>query len=632
MVVNDFDVVARLSDHQANLLASRVTHFGALLALPTPRILSALLGSSFEPMRARWIARWADRLGGGNGPLPAIDLDADPANLGAILRRLEATGARHLFILGSRDQPGFARQLLCRWPYALNLSGLVTGTTDLPRHLSSFLHDDAAPVRVLDGGVARILPGATVPADVRLLLAAVDAGEDPQVVVDRLAQTGREVRAYARDPERLAGAGHGFLPPEALFTSPRGNRLRDTWRSYWAALGLEAFLREAALGLDSVLDARLAEPRPPVVPTSAARVFVVTGIDGAGKSSHSAALRDALVAAGSAVSVVKIYRHDPFLALADELSERTRHGAPLANFRVSRIVKLIDSLRIYRDQVRTALSRSDAVVFDRYTETHRAAAASQLGWNLSHHPSLTVFPQPDRVFWLRLDPREALRRISARGGRLSADEHLTGLDGYSQAFASLAVSPTDVILDAAAPWEVNADRIAREAGVSAVATSPHTPADLARQAPTRRSCLPVTAGHGDGEEVLGSDITSLVLMLREELGAEADGIPVGFWIEAYATQLVLDARTTTASSAVVSLWPGALRRMAAFVDLLVLEEVERLLEPLVTVRAWRPIVASSSATPWEMLSRSPTAQERLNEEYNDALAVVASQCGWRRPR
>ena len=35
-------------------------------------------------------------------------------------------------------------------------------------------------------------------------------------------------------------------------------------------------------------------------------------------------------------------------------------------------------------EIRPTLESCDALIFDRYTETHRAAAWSQLGWDLTH--------------------------------------------------------------------------------------------------------------------------------------------------------------------------------------------------------------------------------------------------------
>src|SRR5690606_10936282 len=111
---------------------------------------------------------------------------------------------------------------------------------------------------------------------------------------------------------------------------------------------------------------------------------------------------------------LKLYRQGAFLELAGELGARTRRGGPLAAFRVSRIIKLVDSLRVFREHMAPALRDCDVVVMDRYLETHVAAAESQLGWELSRHPALALFPRADRTICLGIPPAAALRRLSAR--------------------------------------------------------------------------------------------------------------------------------------------------------------------------------------------------------------------------
>jgi hypothetical protein len=266
------------------------------------------------------------------------------------------------------------------------------------------------------------------------------------------------------------------------------------------------------------------------------------------------------------------------------------------------------------------------VLFDRYTETHRAAAQSQLGWRLDEHALLAPYLAADRTFWLELDPAEALRRLELRGEPLSADEHAVGLAGYAEAFAAMATSPADVGLDARAPFAANAARIAATALPLTPAAGPREGPGLVTLAPaaTRAQPLEVAIGAGAGV-VLGGDIAVLAGWLRQQIGARADAVPLAFWVEAYAAQLVIDARTTGSGAAVVPLWPEALRRMPLFADLPVLDDLVHLVDAAVQVRALAPAAPSS---PWETLVPSPAARRRLQSEYEVALQAVARERGW----
>jgi thymidylate kinase len=485
------------------------------------------------------------------------------------------------------------------------------------------LHEDGPAIRTVGGA--------------RLVVAICDDA-DPNAIVAAARRDGTWAVAYARDPSRAAGAWHGFVPPAALYGTDAGNRVREIWRRYWAERGQAGAVRHAVLGLDPDLERRLAEPAG-VAPTARrARIFAVTGLDGAGKSTHAAALRAALEARGRRSRILKLYRQGAFLALADELSGRTRRGAPLAAFRVSRIVKLVDSLRVYRDQLRPALDSLDAVVLDRYTETHRAAAAAQLGWDLTQHPALALFPPADRAFWLRLDVDEAVRRLHARGGRLTADEHTVGLAGYAEAFRLMttpaAATPADVVLEADAPFAANAARIANEAltvvappaagAMRATTASPIAPAAAER---ARTHALPVDIGGAADGAVLGSEIAELAAMLRDRLGRAADGVTAAFWVEAYAAQLVLDARCAIAPNATIALWPAALRRMPLFANLVALDDLSRLLDAAVSVRSFTLASPAADAL-WTVIAPSPTARARLAAEYRDAVAAIAGERAW----
>ena len=186
------------------------------------------------------------------------------------------------------------------------------------------------------------------------------------------------------------------------------------------------------------------------------------------------------------------------------------------------------------------------------------------------------------------------------------------------------------MLDATAPFSENAVHIARaaEAAVgsrTSACTVPHL-APPPAAASRRTGPLPVYVGDDGASVALGRDIASLGTLLRREVGRVADGVPASFWIEAYAAQLILDARTTTAAHATVALWPSALRRMPTFSDLHTLDELTRLLDASVHVECWSPSAGDSL---WEIIAPSSTARSRLSAEYAEALVQVARERGWR---
>ncbi len=677
-MVEDLDVVARLSDHQANLEPPPARPRVALLALPSPPLLGLLLPERFARSRQRAIEALAAELGGGDGPAPVLDLDRDARPLDQALDDLSREGVETLTVIGARDQPGFARAVSARWPGALRAGPRPSQVSPLLRGQLAPLMDDPAPVVGLGQGVVRVRPGAPIPTEAEVVLAALDDEGDPLAFADS-----PRVRPYALDPGRVVAPWSGFLPPAGLHGTSRGQELRDRWGRYWRGLGEPAAVRRAALGLDPLLERRLAADRGrtnlplPLRSPARAKIFAITGLDGSGKTTHASNLVRQIEDEVGRCVPIKIYRQGPFLELANELSGRTRRGAPLAAFRVSRLVKLIDSLRVYRDLLRPALAECAAVVMDRYVETHVAAAESQLGWDLRRHPLLRIFPPADLVFWLAISAEDALDRLGLRGERPSADEHLIGLRGYQRVFERLAEETAgSVPLEATAPLADNAAEISRRAlgevmsGAEAQGFQPQRgdvpkprvgPASAARpwgggtfggtspggdpegvvshspkvpgsaNEPSLGASAPgprcqVILGWGEDLPVLGQEVFSLRRMLIEALGGQAEGVAEALWLEAYAAQLVLDLRTRDIERAYLPLWPEALYHMPGWGDLTALLELGRLLAPLIEVRGFR-----SDPVPFlGELARGPAAARRLEAAYGRAVNEIAEEAGWAR--
>jgi thymidylate kinase len=618
------DVVAALAAHQQNLEPPPVRRRAALLALPPPPVCRLIAADWFDALWTRGLAALAEDLGGGDGALPLVHAaghGSDP--LPDRLAALWQSGVRDLHVHGMADQPGHARALRHRWPGALHradgagLAGVLGA-----------LHAAVEPVRWLDRDVVRVAPGVAAPDGARLVLAAVDDDGDPRAVREQ----GAHVWPFAPDPTRRLGLWSGTLPPRGASGTAAGQRIRDRWDAWWRERGHSDVVRMAALGLDPALEAALREPATPS-PRTGAPVIAITGIDGAGKSAHCARLAGQLGERGARVQVLKLYRQGAFLELANELGARTRRGAVLAAFRTSRVVKLIDSLRVRRDQIAPGLDGCDALVMDRYVETHIAAARSQLGWDLSQHPVLAPFPPADVRFWLELDPATALERRDARGDRPSADEHPVGMRGYAIDFGRQARGEREVCLDATAPAEDNARAIAARAlPLVAASGRPVTPvltapsgAPVVRPPHAPRCALHL--GPCAVEPELGADVPALRGALESWIGRAARGVPEAFWLEAYAAQLLLDVRTLAPARARAALWPGAIARMASHIDLEMLRELERMLLAEVDIAGYTA-APEGYAGAFIGLGAHPSAAERLAREYAAELELLARECGW----
>jgi len=619
------DVVAELAAHQQNLEPPPLRARAALLALPPPPLCRLIAADWFDAIWTHGLAALAEELGGGDGPLPLVHAaghgrDPLPDRLAALWQ----SGVRALFVHGMADQPGHARALRYRWPGALHradAAGLAA--------ILDALHAASEPVRWLDRGVVRVAPGVSPPGGARFVLAAVDEEGDPRAVREQ----GAHVWPFAPDPARRLGPWSGTLPPRGALGGDAGERMRRRWDAWWSERGHADVVRMAALGLDPALEAALRDPARPEAPRPGARVIAVTGIDGAGKSSHAGRLARLLGERGARVQVLKLYRQGAFLELANELGARTRRGAALAAFRTSRVVKLVDSLRVYRDQIAPALGACDALVMDRYVETHIAAARSQLGWDVSQHPALAPFPAADVRFWLELDPAIALERRDARRDRPSADEHPVGLRGYAAEFRRQARGEREVRLDGTAPAEDNARAIAARALPLVGATGPRaTPvltapsgAPVARSRDAPRCALHL--GPCAVESELGADVLALRGALESWCGRPARGVPEAFWLEAYAAQLLLDVRTLDPARARAALWPGALARMVDHADLEMLRELERMLLAEVDIAAYQAAPEATAAA-FAALGAHPSAAERLARAYADELDRLARESGW----
>lgn len=614
------DVVSHPTAHQVNLQPQTAVARAVVLALPRPLLCAGFEPERFSQLRAVALQRLAARVGGGEGPVPVIDLEDRVHALPLELERLRDAGIERLVLFGASERPDFAREISLRFA-----GGVESRPDDALLYAARF-----APSAVvsLGAGLYRVDVGAPVPAQAEAVLFRDPSSPFPPICSGDT----RAGLPFAHDPDTRLGAAVGLLPPEALVCTDEG----ATLRAHWAGHFPPELLRSAVLGIHDALEAALAPATGPDSPEDiagdeapqvtlerelTARMWAVTGMDGSGKSTHVAHLANAVAARGLRVAILKLYRQGAFLALADDLSARTRRGAPLSAFRLSRCVKLWDSLRM-RDEVFDEAAQShDILILDRWVETHLAAASSQLGWDLRHHGALAAFPKPRGCAWLLLPPEVALERLTSRGLPLTADEHAAGLAGYARAFDALSQGPTDLRLDAQAAEADNALNIRHFFGLEDVDPSITAPV---LTAPTLPVQAPGALPMGARAEVVLGFTPDLPVIGTGCLAALpwAGELSRGFVLEGIASRCVLDLREKRPARACAPLWPAVLARL--YPDLTALSELDHLLAAEARVVGYlppRPEDFGGLATGGGAV--------RFAAAYGRALAEVAEARGWR---
>ncbi|MDO9438824.1 dTMP kinase [Hydrogenophaga sp.] len=142
------------------------------------------------------------------------------------------------------------------------------------------------------------------------------------------------------------------------------------------------------------------------------------GIDGAGKSTHIAALADAFRAAGRSVVLTREPGGTP---LAEKLRELVLNDAmdPL-----SEALLMFAARRDHLQQViEPALERGDVVLCDRFTDATFAYQGSGRGFDVGvlrqleswvqARPDSTQLRQPDLTVWFDLPPAVAAQRLAS---------------------------------------------------------------------------------------------------------------------------------------------------------------------------------------------------------------------------
>ena len=180
----------------------------------------------------------------------------------------------------------------------------------------------------------------------------------------------------------------------------------------------------------------LAQPR--------ARLVVIEGADGAGKSTLQKALAHMLAERGIEVIQSREPTHGPHGTALREAA-KTKRLAPELELEL-----LIKDRRAHVDElIRPALARGAWVILDRYyfsTIAYQGAA----GLNTEHLRGLNeaFAPQPDLLLILDLPLEESLKRIAERGVASDDFERPSTLKRVREIFLSFEALPFARVLDA----------------------------------------------------------------------------------------------------------------------------------------------------------------------------------------
>jgi len=171
-------------------------------------------------------------------------------------------------------------------------------------------------------------------------------------------------------------------------------------------------------------------------------LIALEGIDGAGKSTLARALSTALRRRGFSVALL----HEPSDPRLGSLAQSVSRDDPWSGavyFTVDR--------HIARPALEQALLRHDVVLTDRSfysTLAYQGSALPARERRRLEELQRTATRVPDRVIFLEIPPRAALRRLGGRGRRRGPLEEHATLERVARAYRALARDLRWVVLDA----------------------------------------------------------------------------------------------------------------------------------------------------------------------------------------
>jgi len=192
------------------------------------------------------------------------------------------------------------------------------------------------------------------------------------------------------------------------------------------------------------------------------RLITIEGVDGAGKTTLAASLREELAARGLAVELVR----EPG---GVELSERLRAllAEPGAHVepRAEALIYAAARAQLVAEALLPWLGEGTVLLLDRFSDSTLAYQGAGRGLGVQEMRNLDAFAtsglRPDRTLLLRIDPELAAQRLGERPGDAAAErieaEPISFFDVVADAYDELAAAEPERfrVLDAArSPGEV----------------------------------------------------------------------------------------------------------------------------------------------------------------------------------
>ena len=181
--------------------------------------------------------------------------------------------------------------------------------------------------------------------------------------------------------------------------------------------------------------------------------IVLEGLDGSGKSTHSAMLASRL----RDLNIPYFHAHQPSSnPVGQQARSATKGGFPLENEAIA-LLFAADRYQHYHEKIAPELDKGNYVVCDRYYYSNLAyqgvdsAAMERI---IAYNQAVMTAPakRPDIVFFLDVPPEECMRRITSTRGDISIYETLPRLtqmrERFFAAFERLKETDNIIIIDA----------------------------------------------------------------------------------------------------------------------------------------------------------------------------------------